>query len=193
MRKLDPLQRLNPRPLPAREERGRLFACPVQRKDRRALEGRNQTRAGRVAQVVLQITKPKTAGPVTPPDHPRVFEHAQVTVADLRDAAIDARAEHIHRDGQRLQSLRGLAAQNPRLPVERNVFDIADPDPGLIQTELQGVIRKPAVMLDARETLLLGGGDQLAVTDQRRDYQSGTERRRPKGSADLIYAQASLN
>src|SRR5215813_524737 len=117
--------------------------------------------------MVLQITKPKTARPVTAPDHSRIFEHAQVTAADLRDAAFDASAKHIPRDCQRLQSLRGLAAQNPRLPVERDMFDVADPDPGLIQAELQGVMRESAVMLDAREPLLLGGGDQLAVTDQR--------------------------
>src|SRR5262249_10078903 len=123
-------------PLPVREERGRLFACSVQGKDRRALEGRNQKRAGRVTQVVLQISETKTARPVAPPDHSRIFEHAQVTLADLRDAAIDARAKHIPRDGQRLQSLRGLATQNPRLPIERNMFDIADLDPRLIQAEL---------------------------------------------------------
>src|SRR5262245_58317479 len=149
MWKLDPLQWLNPRSLPMRKKRGRLFARPVQRKDRCALKRRNQKRARRMAQVVLQITEPKAARPVTLPDHSRIFEHAQVALADLRDAPINTRAKHGWRNSQRLQGLRGLVAQNPGLPVERDVFDITEFDTGPIQAELQGVMRESAVMFDA--------------------------------------------
>src|SRR5215475_7839608 len=138
MWKLDPFQRANPRFLPMRKKRGRLFARPVKREDRRALKWRDQKRARRMAQVVLQISEPKAARPVTPPDHSRIFEHAQVALADLRDAPINARAKHGWRNSQRLQSLRGLVTQNPGLPVERDVFDIAEFDTGPIQAELQG-------------------------------------------------------
>ena len=55
-----------------------------------------------------------------------------------------------------------------RLLVEDHVVDVGALDASAFQAELDGLVREVEVVLDAREALFFGGGDQLAVPQQGR-------------------------
>src|SRR5205823_2506412 len=56
----------------------------------------------------------------------------------------------------------------PAVLVQRDIVEIARPDPSLSQTISDRVRRKPCPMLYAAETFLFGRRDELPVADQSR-------------------------
>src|SRR5205085_11203258 len=95
--------------------------------------------------------------------------------------------EHVARDETRLDRLQRLVAQDPRLPIEADVGDVLDCDAGFVEAILHRLVGEAAVMFAAREALLFGGGDDLAVACERRGWMA--VRGSPKGvlEADLLW------
>src|SRR5690242_20235354 len=168
MRELDALEGANVPVLTTAKERRCVFAGPVPRHDRGFVETRNKKRARRVTLVMLEKVKLEIAVAEVLANAARVAQHSEITLADLRDAAIDPRLEHVARNDRRLQRLHRFVTQHPGLPVKTDMRDVADADAGFVEAILHRVVRKPAVMLAAGKALFLGGGHDLAVL-----YQGG--------------------
>src|SRR5207237_2653044 len=60
-----------------------------------------------------------------------------------------------------LEGQRGVVVVDDRLQVSRA-------NAAFLEAVVDGLVRKAAVVLDPREALLLGGGDDLAVTNETR-------------------------
>jgi hypothetical protein len=127
--------------------------------DRGLLERRHQEGAGRVGEVVL--------------DHEHLALVAQLLLDGLRDPHLLAQPQgnRLQERRQRAGERRQVGEQNAleleqRLVVEADVVHLVDGDAGVLETVLDRVEGKILVVADARETLLLRGGDDLPVLEQ---------------------------
>src|SRR5205085_11572146 len=136
--------------------------------DRGAVEAGDEEGAGSVALMMFEEVKLEVARTEMLADAARVLEHAEITLAHLRDAAIYARAKHVARNEAGLERLQRLVAQDPRLPIEADVRDVFNCDACFVEAILHRLIGEAAVMFAAREAFLFGGGDDLAVAYKRR-------------------------
>src|SRR4026207_2549545 len=98
MRELDSFQRADVSIVAAREEGRGVFAGSVPRHDRCLIETRDEEGAGGVTLMMFEKVKLEIAVAEVVADPARVPQHAEVTLANLRYAAIDARLEHVARD-----------------------------------------------------------------------------------------------
>ncbi len=155
MRQLDSFQRADRFIVAAREEGRRVFARTIPRHDRCLIETRDEECAGRVALVMFEKVKLEIAVAEVVADPARVPQHAEVALANLRDAAIDARLEHVARDDRRLQGLHGLVTQHPGLPIQTDMRNVGDTDARLVEAVLHRLVWKAAVVLAPGEALLL--------------------------------------
>src|SRR5215204_6887238 len=108
MRELDSFQRADVSIVAAREQRRGIFAGSVPCHDRCLIETGDEECAGSVTLVMFEKMKPEIAVAEVIADPAWVPQHAEVALANLRDAAIDARFEHVARDDGRFQSLHGF-------------------------------------------------------------------------------------
>ncbi len=118
--------------------------------------------------MVFEIVKLKIRGPKMIAQPFGMLKHPQITFANLSHTAINPRFKHIPRNKRDPRRLHCLMPQNPRLPVMPDVLDILHLDPSLIQTKLNGSIRKPCMMFFARKALLFDGSHKLTVFNKRR-------------------------
>jgi hypothetical protein len=58
--------------------------------------------------------------------------------------------------------------KDPRLPIMAYVLDVLKLDAGVIKAKLYRSIREPTMVLDARKTLFLNGGNELPILDKSR-------------------------
>src|SRR4051794_14143050 len=100
-----------------------------------------------MAEVVFQEMEFEFARPEMLPNVVGIPQHARITVAHLNNAACDPRLEHVWRHGKGLQGLHYLLPQDPGLPVQADMRDLGDTDPGLVEAILHGLERKADVML----------------------------------------------
>src|SRR6185312_11610586 len=108
MRQLDSFQRADCFIVAMREEGRGVFTGSVPRHDRGLIETGDEEGARRVALVMFEKVKLEIAVAEVVADPARVAQHAEVALANLCDASIDTRLEHVARDDGRLQSLHGL-------------------------------------------------------------------------------------
>src|ERR1044072_1336063 len=118
MRQFDSLERTDVPGFATTKQRGRVFAGPVPRHDRGFSKPRDEERTRRVALMMLEKVKLEIARAEVLANATRMAQHSEVTLADLRDATIDAGLEHVARDDGRLQRLHRFVTQHPRLPVK---------------------------------------------------------------------------
>ncbi len=135
---------------------------------------------------MVEVMHSKVARTESTPKKPRVAEHPRVASAQLARTPTHSRPEHGRGHGQRPHRLQQLAADDPGLPVERDVLHVAQHDPCLPQAMLDGVVWKAAVVLAPGEALLFDSRDHVAIADQR---GSGVTER---GQAEDVQGNQSL-
>ena len=161
MREADLLEQLDVG-APAHAEGGRgPFAHAVHGEDGRLLEGRDQEAGGRVAHVVLGEE-----------DGPRVG--LQLLADQRRDPEllVDPERHGLAEGPERAGEGRDVGREHPlelqqRLVVEAHGVELLGADAALAQDVLHGPAGEVGVVLLAAEPLLLAGGDDLAVAEDR--------------------------
>ncbi len=136
----------------------------VDREDRRLLEGRDEERARRVREVVLDVVDPGLQRrPLDPAGRgergsdvagPRGVVEPRLQVAGARAVADPA--------DELLPDVRVRVAR------DGDVVEAGRVETALLQAPARGVGREAGDVLDPGEALLLGGSEQLAVDDERR-------------------------
>ncbi len=158
----DALEHLEAVPVALGEHRRGEVAEAVDREDRRVLERRDEERARHVGLVVLDVVEARREGVRLDPEplcerradvaHARRVLEAGLEVAGARPVA--DRAEEL------------LAEVRLRVARDGDVVELLGLQAGVSETPRGGQRGKAGAVLDAVETLLLGGGDELAVDDE---------------------------
>ncbi len=83
--------------------------------------------------------------------------------------ALRARERANERLGGRVATLRSFAAEvRPRVTADRDVVELPRVEPGVLEAPARRERGKAGAVLDPVEPLLLGGGHEHAVDDERR-------------------------
>ena len=93
-------------------------------------------------------------------------EHRQVMAANLARTASGTGLEETPAPEGDAQRVSDAVPEDPRSPIEGDVVDPVDADPGLLQAIGGRVRGKADVVLLPRKPLLLGAGDDLSVPDE---------------------------
>ena len=167
MRKMDLLVDRQIVTLADRKRRGRPFANAVHRQHRRLFKGRGEECGSGVAQVMLGKQQP-----LFPVDF--LAEMILQRVTDdgfLEELFFEPYRKRRHKAAKpaRCEGEVGLEQSlelQKRLVVENDMIDIGGLEPAFGETIIDGVRRKPRVVLLAGESLFLRSRDDLAIHDQ---------------------------
>ena len=160
MGKADFLEQVDLCPLSNPETGRGPFANAIDRKDRRFVKWRAQEGAGRVGKMVL-------AEEDFPPGDTKLVLDQVPDPEFVAEPGQHRFAKDAQRAGKGLHAGEQQALElEERLFEEDHVIEVGRLDSGAAQTKVDGVLGKAIVVLFARESLLFGSGDQLAVTQQ---------------------------
>ena len=167
MRKVDLLSELEPIVRSETGRRGRPLAHPVHGQHGRLLEGRGEEGARGMALMVLGEEEP-----------PPPVEGGDVRLERLREQELLKQLlpePQRNRHGKGRESSRGegqirlekTLELEKRLVIEDDVIHLGEAAPGRSQAILDGAAREARVVFPSGEALLLGGGHDAPVVDER--------------------------
>src|SRR5436190_4673498 len=119
-----------------------------------------------MALMVLDVVEFEIARPKAFAQPLRMSEHAKITIAYLRDAAVGPCPEHRRRNQGSLCRLHYLVPEYPRLPIVPDMFDVFKRDSGVIQAKFYRMVWKTAMVFFPRKPLFLHRRDQFSIFDQ---------------------------
>jgi len=137
VRQLDPPQHSDVTAAAVREEHRGRFARAVESQDRRLVERRDVERARRVRDVVIHVVEAEAAAAELMSNLQRHVEHRQVVPPHLPGAPPSPGREQIQAPGGEADGVSDAVTEDPGLPVVRDVMDVLDADPRLVEAVLR--------------------------------------------------------